>query len=228
MGELPSSAHATIEYFATFFQGQLSIAEIRSILVQESPNRVFPCLLSLCRKPTIMPVVSSQELTEIPQPIPEKSRSGDTSCNRFSVDLHGFTREYAALYLRRALMSWAIKNNYEWTFIHGKGIHAGGIARLPMLTRNICRAHGIEFEVGKNEGQTMAVAKANLREASWIFASHVRWNLRGVLEKQEAPIKEKSAQGRMWITIRKSAGEEKGANESEKQICEPVPRGQAI
>jgi hypothetical protein len=228
MDGLPSSSNATIEYFATFFQGQLSITEIHSIIVQESPNRVFPCLLSLCRKPAPMPSVSSPQPTGILPAIPEKSRGGETSCNRFSVDLHGFTREYATLYLRRVLMSWAIKNNYEWTFIHGKGIHAGGIARLPMLTRNICHAHGIEFEVGKNEGQTVAVARASSREAAWIFASHVRWNLRGVLEKQEAPIKEKSAQGRMWITVRMSADEEKGTRKNEKQICEPVPRGQAI
>jgi hypothetical protein len=221
-----SSTSQTVQYYVTFFEGQLSADEVLNVILHEPPTEVFPHLLSLVSEPEppAIPFVPEPAIVPHPSSNCQTDRSAD---NRFSVNLHGFTREYAALYLRRVLMSWAIKNNYSCTFIHGKGIHAGGAAKLPMLTRNMCKVHGIEFEPGKNDGQTVAIANANPGEVTWLFASHVRWNLRNVLEKQEAPIRERSSQGRIWTTMGKKK-ERRKSKRRQKQIGESLPRLHAI
>jgi hypothetical protein len=116
---MTSPTEQTVEDYVTFFQGQLYRAEILAVIVRESPGQVFPRLLSLMAHPESPPARHPPSAAPLPEPVapPQTDRR---PCNCFSVDLHGFTREYAALYLRRVRMSWAVKNSYSWTFIHGR------------------------------------------------------------------------------------------------------------
>jgi hypothetical protein len=231
----PSAFDQTVAYFSAFFQNQISGDRIRAIVIAnaDSPALVFPNLLSIVQQPGVDPAPPSP----IPAPISSAadisthSEDDDPISSHFSIDLHGFTKEYAALYLRRILLSWAIKKNYTWTIIHGKGIHSVGQARLPTLTCNMARAHGIECSPGANAGQTVVKGRADHEPIALLFGSHVRWNLRGVLEKQEAPLNERSNQGRLWIMVRTMSGEEKakkGARENAKQIGHEPRGSQAI